>query len=249
LKGLKNMIRTLILLAILCIFFVGCQANENKKENAGGMNNDITQINTEAGNNQEKKKKLSSSQIAKRLVKIATADVDVKDATAIVAGKYAIVGIDVDKDIDRSKVGTIKFTITEALQKDPYGANAVVTADADIVTRLKGMAKEIRNGKPIIGVMEELAAIIGRIIPEVPDKSHKAKVEPTEENEDKLPEGKENELDEEQDDQANHQLQNRDGKEEQGSPENGQPQETGDKENEQKTDPDDKTEKEITEDE
>jgi YhcN/YlaJ family sporulation lipoprotein len=205
---IQKMKKSFFLLTCLCLLIIGCQANNNDKNNDVGKNDEgLRNIST---NDEGKEKKLSATQIAERLVKIASSDADVRDATAIVAGKYALVGIDVDKDIDRSKVGTIKFTITEALQKDPYGANAVVSADPDIVTRLKEMAKEIRNGKPILGVMEELAAIIGRIIPEVPDESHKSHPEPTEENEAKM-EGGKNKLDEVQDDQANEQLKNRDG--------------------------------------
>ncbi|OZM58447.1 hypothetical protein CIB95_02445 [Lottiidibacillus patelloidae] len=231
--------KTFFLFASVCLFLIGCQANNDNNQNYEvGKNEDgLRNIST---NDDGKEKKLSATQIAERLVKIASNDADVRDATAIVVGKYALVGIDVDKDIDRSKVGTIKFTITEALQKDPYGANAVVTADPDIVQRVKEMAKEIRNGKPILGVMEELAAIIGRIIPEVPDESHKTHPEPTEENEPKM-EGGKNKLDEVQDDQANDMLKNRDGQgqDQRDNEEAEQPQEG------QGTEDDDLTEEEV----
>jgi YhcN/YlaJ family sporulation lipoprotein len=223
LKGMIKMKKSSFLLTFLCLLLIGCQANNDNNNDISQNGDGIRNIST---NDDKQGKKLSATQIAERLVKIASADADVRDATAIVAGKYALVGIDVDKDIDRSKVGTIKFTITEALQKDPYGANAVVTADADIVTRLKEMAKEIRNGKPILGVMEELAAIIGRIIPEVPDESHKSHPEPTEENEPKM-EGGKNKLDETQNDQANDMIKNRDiekGNGEEQQPQDGQEQ-------------------------
>ena len=41
---------------------------------------------------------------------------DVNDATAIVIGKYAVVGIDVKDDLDRSKVETIKYSVAKALK-------------------------------------------------------------------------------------------------------------------------------------
>jgi YhcN/YlaJ family sporulation lipoprotein len=237
--------KSFFLLASICLLLIGCQANnDNNQNNEVGKNEDgLRNIST---NEDGKEKKLSATQIAERLVKIASSDADVRDATAIVVGKYALVGIDVDKDIDRSKVGTIKFTITEALQKDPYGANAVVSADPDIVQRVKEMAKEIRNGKPILGVMEELAAIIGRIIPEVPDESHKSHPEPTEENEPKM-EGGKNKLDEVQDDQSNDMLKNRDGKQENGNAtgEEQQPQDEPEQGAQGQGEDDDLTEEEV----
>jgi YhcN/YlaJ family sporulation lipoprotein len=109
-----------------------------------------------------------AQEVADRLVKIATRIEQVNDATAVVIGRWAVVGIDVDAKLDRSKVGTIKYTVAEALKADPKGAYAIITADIDTNYRLREMAKDIRNGKPIEGFMNELAAIIGRIMPQVP---------------------------------------------------------------------------------
>ena len=60
------------------------------------------------------------------------------DATAVVLGPYAIVGIDVNKNLDRSEVGSIKYSVAESLKNDPYGARAVVVADPDMNARVKG---------------------------------------------------------------------------------------------------------------
>lgn len=92
----------------------------------------------------------------------------VNDATAVVFGKYAIVGIDVDATLDRSRVGTIKYSVAEALKEDPQGANALVTSDPDIMQRLREINEDIKRGRPIKGFAEELSDIVGRIIPQVP---------------------------------------------------------------------------------
>lgn len=105
---------------------------------------------------------------AQRLVQLATRVKNVNDATAVVLGNYAIVGIDVKATLDRPEVGVIKYSVAEALKEDPQGANAIVTADPDIVQRLREMAADIRSGRPIAGILEELADIVGRIIPQVP---------------------------------------------------------------------------------
>ena len=102
---------------------------------------------------------------AERLTKLSLHVPQVNDATAIVLGDYAIVGIDVDAPLDRSRVGTIKYAVAEALREDPAGANAIVTADPDIMQRIREMNTDIRNGRPVAGIMEELADIAGRLIP------------------------------------------------------------------------------------
>ncbi|MFM9280700.1 YhcN/YlaJ family sporulation lipoprotein [Paenibacillus jiagnxiensis] len=91
----------------------------------------------------------------------------VKDANCVVLGNTAIVGINVDGKLDRSRVGTIKYSVAEALGKDPHGLRTLVTADADINNRLAEMAHDIRGGYPVQGFGNELADIIGRIIPQM----------------------------------------------------------------------------------
>ncbi|KNB72428.1 YhcN/YlaJ family sporulation lipoprotein [Brevibacillus reuszeri] len=120
----------------------------------------------------------SSQATADRLVQLATRVKKVHGATAVVIGKLAVVGIDVDAHLDRPEVGVIKYSVAEALKEDPQGANAVVTADIDIVQRLKEMAADIRQGHPVSGFAEELADIVGRIIPQLP-RNVKKKEEPT----------------------------------------------------------------------
>ena len=99
---------------------------------------------------------------------LATSIPKVNDATAVVLGRYAIVGIDVNQNLDRSEVGSIKYSVAESLKNDPHGARAIVIADPDINARLKEIGEDIRNGEPIEGIMNELADIAGRVIPEVP---------------------------------------------------------------------------------
>jgi YhcN/YlaJ family sporulation lipoprotein len=147
------------------IIIGGCSQNEQGKgidTNQGHQvtevkNTTIPQVNRETG-----------QQIAARLCDLAVKAPHVNDATAVVLGKYAIVGIDIDKDIERSQVGTIKYSVGEILKNDPYGAYATIVADPDINERIREMASDIRNGHPIRGILNELSDITGRIIPEVP---------------------------------------------------------------------------------
>lgn len=81
----------------------------------------------------------------------------------------AVVGIDVDGKLERSRVGSIKYSVAEAIRKDPRGVKAFVTADMDISNRLNEMGRHISKGNPVSGFAAEMADIIGRIIPQLPE--------------------------------------------------------------------------------
>jgi len=85
-----------------------------------------------------------------------------------VFGNTAIVGIDVSGNLDASEVGTIKYAVAEALRNDPYGVHAIVTADMDLYQRIRELSRQIKDGKPVAGLANELADIVGRIMPQLP---------------------------------------------------------------------------------
>lgn len=146
--------------ALFTLCFIGLYGCQNDGQNNNNQGNNVVEM--------KQTNEMSSDDIAKHLVDLATSIPDVEDATAIVAGDYAVVGIDVNKNIDRSRVGTIKYTVGEALKDDPYGANALITADTDITERLRKMRESMDEGRPVAGIMEELAEIVNRIMPETP---------------------------------------------------------------------------------
>ena len=191
--------RKLLLTTISFLFITtGCAGNDDGGTALdNGQNNFITvnQPNNNANG------QLTGEQIAEHLVDLATKNPDVKDATAVVAGNYAVVGIDVDKDLERSRVGSVKYSVAETLKDDPYGAKAVVVADADTVERLREMRKDIQNGKPVSGIMDELAAIVGRLMPQIPYDINTGEG-PNEGNDKQINKGEEKQLDQIQKEQS-----------------------------------------------
>jgi YhcN/YlaJ family sporulation lipoprotein len=148
----------------------------------------------------------TGQEISRHLVKLATSIPDVNDATAVVFGKFAIVGIDVKSNIDRSEVGTIKYSVAESLKNDPYGARAIIVADPDVNARLREISEDIQNGEPIQGILNELSDITGRLMPEVPtDMVDPNPKNAPEEPKNKLNESQEKELEKEQQKQSNDQ--------------------------------------------
>lgn len=148
---------------------VGCQA-----ANEGTENEQVRVNQTTPENQTEKFEKMDNQtahEIAERLVNLAIKVPGVNDATAVVFRRYAIVGIDVGAKIDRARVGTIKYTVAEALQEDPFGANSIVTADPDTMQRLREIAADVGNGRPVEGFAEELGDILGRWMPQLPHRT------------------------------------------------------------------------------
>jgi YhcN/YlaJ family sporulation lipoprotein len=147
----------------------------------------------------------SGQKISRHLVDLTTHIPNVEDAAAVVVGRYAIVGIDVYDKMERSEVDTVKYTVAEALKKDPHGARAVVVADPDITARLREISEDIQNGQPIQGIMNELSDITGRMMPEIPaDMIEPQTKSPTEDPKKKLNEDEQNELEKKQEKQSNY---------------------------------------------
>jgi YhcN/YlaJ family sporulation lipoprotein len=155
--------RVLYLIVISLFLITGC--NNNNKEVAENQDQNIVQV---KNTNIPEVDRSTGQDIAQHLVDLTSSIPNVKDATAVVLGPFAFVGIDVDSDMERSQVGSLKYTVAESLKKDPHGARAVVIADPDITARLKEIAEDIENGAPIQGIANELADISGRLMPEIP---------------------------------------------------------------------------------
>lgn len=197
---MKKWLVSLLILALL----TGCGANNQAADqNQNGNGPQTINVKNSTLDSVDRK---SSQQISKHLVELASGVPNVNDATAVVIGNYAIVGIDVKEDIDRSQVGSIKYTVAESLKTDPYGARAVVIADPDLTARLKEIQEDIQNGEPIRGIMNELADISGRLMPEIPAEITENNQNQMKKQNNKLNEGEKSNLDEKQQDQSNHHL-------------------------------------------
>lgn len=177
---------SIILIAILLIT-IGCQATNRPPGNeAAPPNKKISKTERVPQTAPVPERDTDPQKRAERLANLAVRVPQVNDATVIVFGKYAIVGIDVDATLDRSRVGTIKYSVAESLKDDPLGANALVTADPDLVQRLREIYADIKLGHPIKGFTEELSDIVARIIPQAPKAIPEKEDPPTEENQQKL---------------------------------------------------------------
>jgi len=111
---------------------------------------------------------LHPREVAAHLEQLAKGVRGVRGANCVVFGNYAVVGIDVDPTMGRTQVGAVKYAVAEAFRKDPYGVDALVTADVDLAQRLREIRADVRQGRPVAGFAEEMADIVGRLVPQMP---------------------------------------------------------------------------------
>jgi YhcN/YlaJ family sporulation lipoprotein len=193
-----------LLLFFSALLLSGCGINNNQSQDQQDQQN---AINVKNSTIQEVDRE-TGQQVSRHLVDLATRIPNVNDATAVVLGRFAIVGVDVNKNLDRSEVGTIKYSVAESLKNDPHGARAMIVADPDINARLREIAEDIQNGEPIQGIMNELADIAGRLMPEVPadlvDPNKKNEKNATEDPKKKLNNNQEKQLEQKQEEGSNY---------------------------------------------
>ncbi|KIL41728.1 sporulation protein [Gordoniibacillus kamchatkensis] len=159
--------RRLLAAVMMLSVFVGCsnqQGNGASPSQASNQNNVRVQQSAPA-----KREIANPAEVQNRMEQLALSVPGVHAANCVVFGNTAVIGIDVGPNMDRSKIGTIKYSVAEALRKDPYGANAIVTADMDLGQRLRNIRDKARQGRTVTGFAEEMADIIGRIIPQMPE--------------------------------------------------------------------------------
>lgn len=172
----------------LCSLLIACQP-ENKSpanQSAPAPTKKISYTQRVKQTAPEPKANQSPQAVANRLVILATQFPQVRDATAISIGPYTLVGIDVDPTLDRGRVGTLKYAVAQALKEDPQGSNALVIADPDLYQRLREANDDLKQGRPLHGILQELADIVGRIMPQ-PSKEVKPREQtPTETDQERI---------------------------------------------------------------
>src|SRR5262245_56314563 len=111
---MRMFVYSILLLSVL----VGC--NQSPKNGASPSPTNDTNRQVQVQQTAPQKKEIVDSRaVSERLEQIATSIPQVESANCVVFGNTAVVGINLPPDMDRSKIGTIKLSVAEALKKDP----------------------------------------------------------------------------------------------------------------------------------
>ncbi|SER06920.1 YhcN/YlaJ family sporulation lipoprotein [Piscibacillus halophilus] len=155
---------------IIILFSAGCMSQQHG--NGNSPNADDADIEQLSDSEIEQSNNHTNQEAAQRLAKIATQVPNVNDARVLVFGSYTIIGLDIDEDLDRSRVGSVKYSVSEAVKHDPFGHYALIVADGDIMKRIRNMNQMIRRGEPADKVLDEISNVFGRYLPETPTKEN-----------------------------------------------------------------------------
>jgi len=90
----------------------------------------------------------------------------VENATVLINNNTAYIGIDLDEAIEDRQITVIKDRIVSKVKDMEARITTVyVSADTDVVGRLKGYAQKVRDGNPISGMFEEIEDMFRRTVP------------------------------------------------------------------------------------
>lgn len=106
------------------------------------------------------------SERADRIVREVENVNDVKRAAVVITEGTALVGIDLTSGTKGELNSQIKQNVENAVKRADKDITRVsVTADPDIFTRIKNIAKDIGEGRPLSGFSTEIKEIMRRITP------------------------------------------------------------------------------------
>ena len=92
----------------------------------------------------------------------------IEDATVIISGSTAYVGVDMEADMQGRMTDVMKQRVTDRAKKsDMMLTRVYVSADSDTVTRLRNYARDIEDGKPISGIIRQIDEMFRRPAPTV----------------------------------------------------------------------------------
>jgi YhcN/YlaJ family sporulation lipoprotein len=111
--------------------------------------------------------KATLNQRADQIAEMVTRIPGIERAAVLLAGKTALVGVDLAATISGSKIDTIKYSVKEAVERTGNGYNAIVSSDIDTVTRVRELVNGIREGRPVSTAADEIADIVSRLLPEM----------------------------------------------------------------------------------
>lgn len=103
---------------------------------------------------------------AKRIADAIAKERNIDSASCVITGDTALIGVQFEKQYKGELTDAIKKSVEKRVKDiEPDIDNVVVTADPDLLSRIKTIASDIENGKPLSGFTKEIEEIIRRINP------------------------------------------------------------------------------------
>lgn len=135
--------------------------------NNGGISDDGVQgltnanPNVRVGRNQSAVNNVFAD--ADRMAEVAATVDGVENATAVIVGATAYVGLDLDPDIDRRRADAVEEEVARRVNRAVPRYHVLVTSDADMLGQLTEIDNGLRAGQPMEQFRQRLDVIDERI--------------------------------------------------------------------------------------
>jgi YhcN/YlaJ family sporulation lipoprotein len=107
-----------------------------------------------------------AKEAAKRISDEVTKLSEVENATTAVVGNTALIGVNFASQYKGQMTTRIKDMVSERAKKAaPSIKNVAVTADPDLLTRIKSISSKLETGGGANGISTEFSEIVNRIKP------------------------------------------------------------------------------------
>ena len=91
---------------------------------------------------------------------------EIESATCVITGNTAMIGVQFSDQYKGKMTDAIKKKIDQAVKETDTRIDRVaVTADPDVVSRIRDIFRDIGQGKPVSGFAEEINELLNRIQP------------------------------------------------------------------------------------
>lgn len=109
----------------------------------------------------ERVAKDAADEVAKKVSRIP----GVKNAHVVVVGNVAMVGANLEANVEKGKTEQIRERAAKVAKADPRIVRTVVETDPDTVKRISNMAKGVRDGRPISEFFDQITEMFNRAKP------------------------------------------------------------------------------------
>lgn len=155
---------------VLSLSLIGCGTPDSTKDNKNTVNETTKQEvkkNTNGNTNGMNKLGDYSSERVKKVENAVNKIQGVKSSAVVITGDRALVGINLDSNIEDAKTKQIKTEVEKTAKSvDKSLTSVAVSSDADVFTRISKVGEGLKSGKPFSEFTNEVEEIFRRVLPQ-----------------------------------------------------------------------------------
>ncbi|PTM59430.1 YhcN/YlaJ family sporulation lipoprotein [Desmospora activa] len=161
---MRSLIKWTVVVTAFSLFFTGC-AVQKRPQTQQEMQQQTRRLRTAPTPTRDTRPAQTmrvADHVADRVADLDTID----SATVMLVGRTAYVGVVFEKDYNGGMTNKVKDQVAKRVrQADPNINRVLVSANPDFVGQLGDYARDVRNGRPIAGLMDNFMDLVQRTFP------------------------------------------------------------------------------------